>query len=48
MDHVENDTPNNSSVVMRVFIAVVTLFTEMLLSDDRGIHIQTQSDVRDL
>jgi hypothetical protein len=26
----------------------VNVFTELLLSDDRGIHIQIQTDVRDL
>jgi hypothetical protein len=46
-DRIENETRNNSSVVAYVFVAAVS-FTEPLPSNDKGIHIQTQTDGRDL
>jgi hypothetical protein len=53
MDHIENDTASDSSIVACVFVAMVTflpshfptndkgIFTEPLPSNDRGIHVQT-------
>jgi hypothetical protein len=58
MDRVENDTSSDSSVAACVFVAMVMflasrfpsddrgILTEPLLSNSRGLHIQT--DGRDL
>jgi hypothetical protein len=47
MDLKENDASNNSSIVACIYCCG-NVFTELLPSNDRGIHIQTQTDGRDI
>jgi hypothetical protein len=44
MDHTEDEVSNNSSILACVFIAVA----ELLGSNDRRRHIETQTDGMDL
>jgi hypothetical protein len=41
----ENDAPNNSSIIVR---CLCIFLAEPLPSNDRGIHVHTQTDGRDL
>jgi hypothetical protein len=40
MDHIENNTSKNSSIVARIYFHGI-MFTKPLPSDSKGIHIQT-------
>jgi hypothetical protein len=48
MDRIENDPSNNSSIVACVRYRGGLLAEPLPSNDMGGIHIQTQTDVRDL
>jgi hypothetical protein len=48
MVRIKNDASNSSSIVACVFVAVVMFLLNRFLAAIRGIHIDTQTDERDL
>jgi hypothetical protein len=41
MDRAENDASKDSFTFGCVFVVTITFFTEPLLNNDRGVHIET-------